>query len=50
MNKKIGMQQETRSKFFMNIRREEGIDEFTFDMWKLELQRELPVFWEMMNK
>jgi hypothetical protein len=26
----------------------EDIDENTFTMWKLELQKELPSFWEIM--
>ena len=26
------------------------IDEPTFKMWKLELQKELPIFWEIMNR
>jgi hypothetical protein len=26
------------------------IDESTFIMWKSELQKELPSFWEIMNK
>ena len=45
-----GMQQQTRSKFFMNINREEDIDEYTFNMWKSELQRELPSFWDSMSR
>ena len=28
----------------------EDIDESTFIMWKSELQKELPSFWEIMNK
>ena len=26
------------------------IDESTFKIWKLELQKELPIFWEFMNR
>ena len=26
------------------------IDELTFKIWKSELQKELPSFWEVMNK
>ena len=41
---------ETRDSFFSNFRREEDLDEQTFDMWKGELQNQLPGFWEQMNR
>ena len=40
---------EARS-FFKNIKREEELDDSTFDMWKLELQKDLPTFWESMTR
>lgn len=39
---------EARS-FLKNIRCQEDIDESTFNMWKSELQKDLPIFWESMN-
>jgi len=30
-------------------RKVEGLDDYTFDLWKNELKKELPVFWESMN-
>ena len=41
--------QEPRTSFFGIIKREEELDESTFNVWKSELQKELPVFWEEMN-
>jgi len=41
--------QKTRSPFFRGIRREENIDDSTFHIWKSELQKELPIFWEEMS-
>jgi len=40
----------TRNGFFKNIRKEEDLDDFTFNMWKTELQKELPSFWEAMTE
>ena len=40
-----GLTLETR-KFFRNFKREEVIDDFEFDMWKKELQKDLSQFWE----
>lgn len=28
----------------------EGLDDSTFGLWKLELQKELPMFWESMDE
>jgi len=44
-----GLTQETRN-FFKNLKREEEIDDLTFDRWKTELQKDLPAFWESMTK
>lgn len=41
--------QEPRTSFFGIIKREEELDDSTFNEWKSELQKELPVFWEEMN-
>lgn len=32
--------------FLKRIKINEDIDESTFDMWKSELQKDLPIFWE----
>ena len=45
-----GMPKDTRTKFLTNIIREEDIDELTFHIWKSELQKELPTFWESISK
>lgn len=37
-------------KFFKNIKSEGDIDENTFNIWKSELQKELPSFWESMKR
>ena len=42
--------QESRTIFFRNAGRNGNIDENMFNMWKVELQKELPSFWESMNK
>ena len=34
----------------MNIKGEEDIDEYTFNMWKSELQRGLPSFWDSISR
>lgn len=44
-----GITPETRI-FFKNLKREGDIDDFTFDQWKTELQKDLPHFWESMIK
>lgn len=44
-----GLTPETR-KFFRNFKKEEELDDYTFDQWKLELQKEIPNFWEAVNK
>ena len=41
--------QEPRTSFFGIIKKEEELDESTFDLWKTELEKELPAFWEEMN-
>ena len=46
---KKGLTPETRS-FFRNFKKEEEIDDYTFDQWKTELQKEIPNFWESMTK
>ena len=43
-----GLTPESRS-FFRTIKKETEIDDKTFYMWKNELQRDLPAFWESMN-
>ncbi len=42
--------QEPRTSLFGIIKKEEDLDESTFDFWKEELQKELPAFWEEMNR
>ena len=40
---------EARS-FLRSIKREGKIDDHTFDIWKSELQKDLPDFWESMSE
>ena len=40
-----GLTIETRN-FFRNLKKEEPLDDFEFDMWKKELQKDLSQFWE----
>ena len=47
--KEKGLTPETR-RFFRNLKKEEEIDELTFDQWKSELQKDLPEFWQTMNQ
>lgn len=47
--KEKGLTSETRN-FFRNFKKEEEIDDSTFDQWKNELQKDLPEFWESMNQ
>jgi hypothetical protein len=44
-----GLTPETRS-FFRNFKKDEEIDEVTFDQWKTELQKDLPEFWQSLNQ
>jgi len=41
--------QNTRSSFFGIIKKNEELDESTFDVWKSELKKDLPTFWEEVN-
>ena len=43
------MLQDTRTSFFGRIRREEELDDSTFNNWKSELEKDLPSFWEEMS-
>ena len=45
-----GMPKETRNRFFTNIRREEDYNDYMFNIWKSELKKELPNFWESISK
>ena len=44
------MIQEPRTGFFRNGKKDGERDEYTFNMWKSELQNNLPPFWESMTK
>jgi hypothetical protein len=44
------MRKSSRKRFFTNISKDGDIDEFTFKIWKSELERELPQFWESINE
>jgi len=46
MMRKNGMQQHNCEDILRNINRKNDIDDSTFFMWKSELQKELPSFWE----
>ena len=43
-----GLTPETRG-FFNRIRRNEDIDSKTFLIWKNELKKDLPIFWESLR-
>lgn len=47
--KEKGLTPETRS-FFRSLKRREEIDDVTFDLWKIELQKDLPEFWTSLNQ
>ena len=47
--KEEGLTPETRS-FFRSLKREEGIDEATFDQWADGLKKGLPEFWTSFNQ
>jgi hypothetical protein len=49
MDRNNDMLQDNRTSFFGRIRREEELDESTFNNWKIELEKELPSFWEEMS-
>jgi len=49
LKKTAEMSQEVRTNFFKNIKKEGDIDDVTFGVWKSELQKELPSFWESMQ-
>lgn len=44
-----GLTPEAR-RFFRNLKREEEIDDSTFNEWKIELEKDLPEFWKTMNQ
>ncbi len=50
MMEKTILIQEPRTSFFGIIKKEEELDEPTFNLWKSELQKELPSFWQEMNE
>ncbi len=50
LEKDDGMKQFKRSKFIAGFMGEDGIDDDTFNMWKSELQKELPSFWDSMSR
>ena len=45
LNKKNIIQKTTREILFNPFKKEEERDESTFDLWKTELQKDLPDFW-----
>ena len=48
MNKSTVILKEPRTSFFMSIKKEEKLDDQTFNIWKNELLKDLPDFWESM--
>ena len=50
LKKGEGASKEARTKYFRNIKREGDIDDFTFHIWKSELQKELSSFWESLTE
>ena len=47
MRKFLGLLMDEEDLFLKN---ETDIDEPTFDMWKSELEKELPTFWALMKR
>ena len=50
MTKVKEMRKSSRVRFFTNISKDGDIDESTFKIWKSELQKELPQFWQSINQ
>jgi len=50
LNKSIVILKEPRTSFFNSIKKEEKLDDQTFNIWKNELLKELPDFWESMSE
>ena len=50
MNKSIVILKEPRTSIFSSIKKEEKLDDQTFNVWKTELLKELPEFWESMSE
>ncbi len=46
LSKKNKISKNTRNRIINSLKREDELDEFTFDLWKNELKRDLPNFWE----
>jgi hypothetical protein len=38
------------SMLILDYKQEDDIDEHTFNIWKMELQKELPSFWDAMSR
>lgn len=49
LNKSIVMFKEKRTSFLGSYKRDEKLDDETFNVWKTELLKELPSFWESMS-
>jgi hypothetical protein len=49
MEKNNNLTNESRNSF-LKLFKAKDIDEITFDDWKSELEKELPIFWEEMNR
>jgi hypothetical protein len=52
LNKTTVLLKEPRTSFLVNvnIKKEERLDDQTFNVWKTELLKELPLFWEEMSQ
>jgi hypothetical protein len=48
LNEKNIIQKKTRN-IFNSFKKEDELDESTFDLWKTGLQKELPDFWEKIH-
>ncbi len=44
------MLENTRLRFLSSLKKDDEIDESTFTVWKSELLKELPSFWEELEK
>jgi len=50
LRKNEGMQQYNRTKILRGSKKVGYLDDSTFTIWKSELQKELPSFWESMRR
>ena len=50
LNKDKEMGNKNYKSFLKSFKTDVGIDDSTFNIWKMELQKELPTFWDSIFK